>query len=97
MMVDLSNSQNRNEIFSFIYLGVNLGFGIGSLIAGFLYTHYIKLLFLGNVGAILIVCFFIYVFISETLPYDIRLENKKNRKNKLVEKGSLLSILIKKC
>jgi len=96
MTVDLSNSQNRNEIFSFIYLVVNLGFGIGSLIAGFLYTHYIKLLFLGDVGAILIVCFFIYVFISETLPYDMRLENKKNRKNKLVEKESLLSILIKK-
>jgi len=96
MTVDLSNSQNRNEIFSFIYLGINLGFGIGSLVAGFLYSHYIKLLFLGNVGIILIVCFFIYVFISETLPYDARLENKKNRKNNLVEKKSLLSILIKK-
>lgn len=96
MAVDLSNSQNRNEIFSFIYLGINLGFGVGSLIAGFLYSHYIKLLFLGNVGVILIVFFFIYEFIPETLPYDTRLENKKNKKDKLVKKESLLSMLIKK-
>ena len=95
MTVDLSNSQNRNEIFSFIYLGINLGFGIGSLIAGFLYTNYIKFLFLGNVAAILIVCLFIYLFISETLPYETRLENKKNRKNKLVKTESLLSMLLK--
>ena len=95
MTVDLSNSQNRNEIFSFIYLGINLGFGIGSLIAGFLYTNYIKLLFLGNVAAILIVCLFIYLFISETLPYETKLENKKNRKNKLVKTESLLSMLLK--
>lgn len=93
MMVDLSTSENRKEIFSFIYLGINLGFGVGSLIAGFLYTRYIKLLFLGNVAVILIVCFFIYLFINETLPYETRLENKKN---KSVEKESLLSMLMKK-
>ena len=93
MTVDLSNSQNRNEIFSFIYLGINLGFGIGSLIAGFLYAHYIKLLFLGNVVVILIVCFFIHLFIKETLPYRLRLENKKN---KSVKEESLISMLKKK-
>ena len=93
MMVDLSNPQNRKEIFSFIYLGINLGFGVGSLIAGFLYTRYIKLLFLGNVAVILIVCFFIYLFINETLPYETRLENKKN---KSVKEESLISMLKKK-
>jgi len=29
IMVDLSNPTNRKEIFSFIYLGLNLGLGIG--------------------------------------------------------------------
>lgn len=82
MSVDLSTSKNRKEIFSFMYLGLNIGFGIGALIAGFLYTNYIKLLFLENVAAILIVCLFAYLFILETLPYEIRLKNKKNRLGK---------------
>lgn len=90
MAVDLSTPKNRKEIFSFIYLGLNLGFGIGALIAGFLYTHYIKLLFLGNVAAILIVCLFVYLFILETLPYEIRLKNRS------IKKESMLSLLMKK-
>jgi len=92
IMVDLSTPKNRKEIFSFIYLGLNLGFGFGSLVAGFLYMRYIRLLFLGNVAAILIVCIFIFVNINETLPYEVRLKNN----NKLIQKQSLLKILLQK-
>lgn len=93
IMVDLSTPKNRKEIFSFIYLGLNLGFGIGSLVAGFLYTRYIKLLFLGNVAVILIVCIFIYINITETLPSEARL---KNNNDKSLQKQSLLKILLQK-
>lgn len=93
IMVDMSTPKNRKEIFSFIYLGLNLGFGIGSLIAGFLYTRYIKFLFLGNVVIILFVCLFIYINIVETLPYKVQL---KNDNDKLVQKQSLLKILLQK-
>ena len=93
IMIDMSTPKNRKEIFSFIYLGLNLGFGIGSLVAGFLYTRYIKLLFLGNVAAILIVCIFIYINITETLPYEVRL---KNNNDKSLQKQSLLKILLQK-
>ena len=93
MMVDLSTPKNRKEVFSFIYLGINLGFGIGSLVAGFLYMRYIKILFLGNVAAILIVCFFIFFNIKETLSCDERL---KNNNDKLVQKQSLLKKLLQK-
>ncbi len=93
IMVDMSTPKNRKEIFSFIYLGLNLGFGIGSLIAGFLYTRYIKFLFLGNVVIILFVCLFIYINIAETLPYKVQ---AKNDNDKLVQKQSLLKILLQK-
>jgi len=93
IMVDMSTPKNRKEIFSFIYLGLNLGFGIGSLVAGFLYTRYIKLLFLGNVAAIFIVCIFIYINITETLPYDVRLRNSND---KSIQKQSLFKILLQK-
>jgi len=93
IMVDMSTPKNRKEIFSFIYLGLNLGFGIGSLIAGFLYTRYIKFLFLGNVVIILFVCLFIYINITETLPHEVQ---AKNDNDKLVQKQSLLKILLQK-
>lgn len=68
ILVDVSHTDNRKEIFSFIYLGLNLGFGIGSLIAGFLYTNYMQLLFLGNVLAISIVSVIIGIYVPETMP-----------------------------
>jgi MFS family permease len=68
ILVDVSHPANRKEIFSFIYLGLNLGFGIGSLIAGFLYTNFMQLLFLGNVLAILVVTVVIGFYVPETKP-----------------------------
>jgi len=93
MMIDLSTSKNRKEVFSFIYLGINLGFGIGSLVAGFLYMRYIKLLFLGNVAAILIVCVFIFINIPGTSPHEVHL--KKNN-HKSIQKQSLLKNILQK-
>jgi len=93
IMVDLSYPQNRKEDFSFIYLGVNLGFGVGSLIAGFLYVQHVKYLFLGNVAAIFIVCIFISLYIGETLPEEIK---KDNGSNNSANKESLLIQLLKK-
>jgi len=64
------------------------------LIAGFLYSHYIKLLFLGNVAAVLIVCIIVYIYISETLPHEIR---SKNRNGSLsTNRENLLALLLKK-
>jgi|LDZU01.1.fsa_nt_gi MFS family permease len=74
ILVDVSHPVNRKEIFSFIYLGLNLGFGIGSLIAGFLYTNFMQLLFVGNVMAILIVTVVIGFYVPETRPELINSE-----------------------
>jgi len=80
ILVDVSHPANRKEIFSFIYLGLNLGFGIGSLIAGFLYTNYMQLLFLGNVLAILIVSVVIAIYVPETRP-EVIVTTTLNRVN----------------
>src|SRR6056297_2847347 len=63
ILVDVSSPDNRKEVFSFIYLGLNLGFGIGSLIAGFLYSNFMQLLFLGNVLAIIFVSTIIGLYV----------------------------------
>jgi MFS family permease len=46
MMADITNEENRNAAFSLQYFGHNLGFALGSMIAGFLYKNYASLIFL---------------------------------------------------
>lgn len=93
MIADLTNTKNRNSAYSLLYLGNNLGFSIGPMIAGFLYIHYIKLMFIGNTIAVLISIFIIYIFIRETKPQD---ENEKETVNEYekAEKGSLIKALL---
>ncbi|MCX7027861.1 MAG: MFS transporter [Spirochaetes bacterium] len=51
MMTDLTNPGNRRAAFSLTYLGHNLGFALGSLIAGFLFEKASPWLFWGNAVA----------------------------------------------
>ncbi|HUX13028.1 MAG TPA: MFS transporter [Spirochaetia bacterium] len=48
MATDLTNRSNRQAAFSLLYLGYNLGFAVGPLLAGFLFTNLTWLLFLGD-------------------------------------------------
>ncbi len=48
MATDLTNRNNRQAAFSLLYLGYNLGFAVGPLLAGFLFTNSTWLLFLGD-------------------------------------------------
>lgn len=65
MVTDLTNKENRKQAFSLIYLGINVGFAVGPLIAGFLYINYFNLIFIGNAVAIFLSVFFIWYFVRE--------------------------------
>ncbi len=68
MVADLTNEKNRKQAFSLLYLGINMGFSIGPMIAGFLYTNYIEWIFLGDAitsfGSIIL----IHRYVKETMP-----------------------------
>jgi len=68
MIADLTTRENRKEAFSLIYLGINIGFSLGPLIAGFLYNNYIEWIFLGDAFTTFISVFLIYRFVPETYP-----------------------------
>lgn len=93
MLVDLSNVNNRNTVYSFSYLGLNLGLAFGAAIAGFLFNNYMKLLFIGNVLAIVLAITIVYLFIPETFVKEEK-EDSFILKNKNT-KNNLLSFLIK--
>ncbi|GLC28915.1 MDR family MFS transporter [Clostridium omnivorum] len=95
MIADLTNTENRNSAYSLLYLGNNLGFSVGPMIAGFLYSHYLKMIFIGNSIAVFTSIFIIYKFIKETKP-DKEAEVLIANENEKVEEGSLFSALFKR-
>ncbi len=68
MMTDLTTPENRRTAFSLNYLGHNLGFAVGSLIAGFLFEHSTSWLFWGNAIAIFAATYIVAIRVPETKP-----------------------------
>lgn len=68
MMTDLTIPDNRRAAFSMTYLGHNVGFAIGSLIAGFLFENASSWLFWGNAIAIFAATALVGLTVPETKP-----------------------------
>ena len=68
MMTDLTTPENRRAAFSMTYLGHNLGFAVGSLIAGFLFEHASSWLFWGNALAVFAATAIVGARVPETKP-----------------------------
>ncbi len=68
MMTDLTTPETRRPAFSLTYLGHNLGFAVGMVIAGFLFEKYTSWLFWGNAIAILAAISLVAVKVKETKP-----------------------------
>lgn len=54
MMADLTTPENRQESFSLVYLGFNLGYAIGPMLAGFLFEDYTQWIFWGQAALSLV-------------------------------------------
>jgi MFS family permease len=70
MQMDLTTLENRQTSFSFLYLGHNLGFAFGPLIAGFLFNAAPQWLFWGNALAILVSLGLVIGLVPESKPSD---------------------------
>ena len=68
MMTDLTTPENRRTAFSLTYLGHNLGFAVGSLIAGFLFEHATSWLFWGEAIAVFAATTIVGMKVPETKP-----------------------------
>lgn len=100
MMADLTNIKNRKAAYSLLYLGINIGFSLGPLIAGFLYNHHLKLLFLGDAATTILSLILVAVFVEESIPTKEKAADTDNtdlyNENEKAEEGNLLSVLIKR-
>lgn len=66
LISDFTSKKNRNEVFSLLYIGSNVGTAIGAVLAGYLFNEYIRYIFIGNIIAIIISVTLVQVFIDET-------------------------------
>lgn len=97
MANDLTEPSNRNTAFSMLYLGNNIGFAFGSMIAGFLFTYHTRALFLGNFITGTAAVIILLKLIKETKPVNIDKANENSiTAGEGAEAGNLFSALIKR-
>lgn len=70
MSTDVTTLENRQSAFSLLYLGHNLGFGIGQIIAGFLFAAAPAWLFWGNALAVGFTLILIGLHLPESKPSE---------------------------
>lgn len=68
VVADCAPPERRKEAFALLYWGNNIGFSIGPLAAGFLFSKAPRLLFVGNAAALSIAAAVVFLFVRETNP-----------------------------
>ncbi len=99
MVADLTLPSERKKAFSLQYLGGNIGFALGPLIAGFLYNNHVALIFIGNAFALILTVFLIMIYIEESKPEGSKITafgNSGESVGERAETGGLISVLLKR-
>lgn len=95
MLMDLTNPSNRQESFSILYLGMNLGIAIGPLVAGFLFEEYTAWIFWGDAISGFLAAFLVLIYIKDTKPTqaDFHKIIEEGRQGEAPQKGSIFNII----
>ncbi|MDP3178583.1 MAG: MFS transporter, partial [Spirochaetaceae bacterium] len=94
MQIDFVPPERRQAAFSFIYLGHNLGFACGPLIAGYLFYAAPAWLFFGNAIAIGLALSLVILFVPESMPTKDEIEASfEGRSGEAGHRGGLFSAL----
>jgi MFS family permease len=97
MAIDLSTQENRGNILSLMYLGHNIGFAIGPLLAGLLYKNHMHWLFLGDALTTIIAVGLFFFYVKESLPSENEINQKKELSpHEQVEESGVVVALMKR-
>lgn len=93
MVADLTDNKNRQQAFSLLYLGINIGVAIGPVVAGVLYKKYIQWIFWGDALTTLVSIILVAVLVKEGIHND----NDENiNENEKSETGSVVAVILKR-
>ncbi len=94
MQTDLTRPENRQAAFSLLYLGHNLGFACGPLIAGYLFHAAPSWLFWGNAIAVACALAIVAALVPETKPSEAQIEaSLGSGSSEEAHRGGLVSAL----
>lgn len=97
MINDLTVPENRQTASSLLYMGMNAGTAVGSLIAGFLFNHYLPFLFIGDAITTLLSVALLAKYVPESKPTKEEHERiSQERKHEKVETGNVFTALWKR-
>jgi MFS family permease len=96
MVADLTTKKNRSDAFSLLYLGFNIGFTVGPLLAGFLIVNHLSLIFLIDGITTILATIPILIFIKDTLPSKKKITVFDASEDEKPEVGNTLKIFLKK-
>jgi MFS family permease len=96
MMADITNEGNRKAAFSLQYLGNNLGFALGPMIAGFLYKNYTSFIFFGDALTTILSLILLAKHVPDTMPKRNCDEQLNLSKKEQFEEGNALSALLRR-
>jgi len=96
MVTDQTNKVNRQNAFSLLYLGTNIGMAIGPLMAGFLINRHLVLFFLIDALTTVISLIPVMIFVKETLPTEKQAQLINENDMEKAEKGSVITALFKR-
>ncbi len=94
IITDVLPAEKRQMGFSLSYLGINLGVSAGLLVAGFLFNHYIPLIFIGDALTSFLAVLLVLINTKETLP-DYT-DNKSISNEEKTEAGNVFSVLLRR-
>ncbi len=94
IITDVLPAEKRQMGFSLSYLGINLGVALGPLVAGFLFNHYIPLIFIGDAITSFVAVTLVMVTIKESLPDNEDAAISSNEEKS--ETGNVFSVLLKR-
>lgn len=94
IITDVLPAEKRKQGFSLSYLGINIGISIGTLVSGFLFNHYVPLIFIGDAVTSFTAVVLVITNIKESMPEHIDNENIRNEEKS--ESGNVFTVLLKR-
>ncbi|WP_332448368.1 MFS transporter [Sphaerochaeta sp.] len=95
LKTDVTTMENRQVSFSLIYLGHNIGYAVGPLIAGYLFQSAVRWIFWGNALAGFVATLLVMARIKESKPSQEVIEQSKGWKTTdKGEEGGLFKALL---
>ncbi len=96
MVTDSTDKTNRQNAFSLLYMGTNIGVAAGPLMAGFLINEHLMWFFLIDAITTLISLIPVIIFIKDTKPTKEEVDNVSESDTERAEKGSVFRALLKR-